>query len=86
MEKVTWERWQAKECKEEENGKPKKFAKSKQMSISNIVNKFDIRALIVSETHLSGKKKPYMGQTTELLHTKFFDIFFLTDSHPNGHN
>ena len=79
MEKVTWERWQAKECKEEENGKPKKLEKSKQMSISNIVNKFDIRALIVSETHLSGKKKPYMGQTTELLHTRVgsnFLIFF----------
>ena len=35
--------------------------KSKQMSISNIVNKFDIRALIVSETHLSGKEKPFIN-------------------------
>ena len=43
--------------------------KSKQMSISNIVNKFDIRALIVSETHLSGKEKPYINDNM----TAFFD-------------
>ena len=43
--------------------------KSKQMSISNIVNKFDIRALIVSETHLSGKEKPVVNDNM----TAFFD-------------
>ena len=50
----------------------------KQFDINSLFVGIDATLILVYILH--------MGQTTVLLQGSNFSIFFLTDSHPNGHN